>query len=83
MKVNTKEKSSFTLPLSEARVVLNLKRKLKCRSNTEVIRLALQELQHKLDRDQLRESFKAASHLVRIANKEDLQELDFLAGEGI
>lgn len=60
-----------------------LKRKLGLRSNTEVVRRALTDLENSMDRNHLRTQFREASLLTRQVNREDYQELDGLAGEGI
>lgn len=83
MKKSTLKKSSFTLPATEVSRVVRLKKKLGLRSNTEVVRRALSDLETSMDRIQLRKQFQEASSLVREANREDLRELDTLAGEGI
>lgn len=83
MKSNALKKSSFTLPSSQVSLVLRLKKTLHLKSNTEVVRRALQELQKKVERQSLREQFLEASKTVREANREDLQELDQLADEGL
>jgi len=83
MKSNALKKSSFTLPSSQVSLVLRLKKTLHLKSNTEVVRRALQELQNKVERQSLRAQFLEASKAVREANREDLQELDQLADEGL
>ena len=83
MKSNTLKKSSFTLPSSQVSLVTKLKKTLHLKSNTEVVRRALQELQNKVERQALRQQFVEASRVVREANRQDMAELDQLAGEGI
>lgn len=60
-----------------------LRRKLGLRSNTDVVRRALTDLENSMDRNQLRKQFQEASSLTRQVNREDYQELDGLAGEGL
>ncbi len=83
MKNSAQKKSSFTLPAAEVSRVLRLKRKLGLRSNTEVVRRALTDLENSMDRNQLRKQFEEASSLVRDVNRDDLKEFDALTGEGI
>lgn len=83
MKSNTLKKSSFTLPSSQVSLVTRLKKTLRLKSNTEVVRRALQELQNKVERQALRQQFLEASRLVSEANRQDMEDLDRLAGEGI
>lgn len=80
MKSNTK--SSITLPAEEKRLVQALKKRLKARSNVEVVRRGLHLLQRSLDRAQIKEEFREASLRVRDATLEELAELDHLSGEG-
>lgn len=83
MKNAVLQKSSFSLPLEQALLVTRLKKRLRLRSNTEVVRQALRELQKKVDREELRRQFTEASMLVQGANREDREVLDDLAGEGL
>lgn len=83
MKSNAIAKSSFTLPADEVPLVLKLKKRLKLKSNTEVIRKALRALNEQLDRRALKERFAEASRIVAEANSEDYRELDLLSGEGV
>ena len=76
-------KSSFTLPPEEHARVLRLKRRLRARSNTEVIRRSLRLLEESLSRDALREAFREASERVRNSSVEAIDELDHLTGEGL
>ncbi len=71
------------MPLKEIPRIKRLKKQFHLKSNTEVVRLALQELDTKVSRVLLREQFKKASHLVSQANKADLAELDLLSDEGL
>jgi Arc/MetJ-type ribon-helix-helix transcriptional regulator len=81
MKTNTK--SSITLPPHELKLVENLKKKLKAKSNVEVIRKGLYLLKEKLDRQTLQELYSEASSAVRVSVLHELDELDSLSGEGI
>ena len=81
MKSNTK--SSITLPASEVAIVKKLMKKLKAKSQVEVVRRGLLLLQDSLDAESLREQFKTASDLVRVTSAKDLAELDHLSGEGL
>lgn len=83
MTAATQRKSSFTLPALELRLVSQLKTRLHAKSNTEVIRLALYELNRQVDRKALRESFAKASRMVCAANVEDMKDLDALSSEGL
>lgn len=76
-------KSSYTLPVSEISMVEDLKVKLKFKSNTQVIRLALKELYDKFNRKSLQAQFSEASRLVSSDNRDDYEELDRLSDEGI
>ncbi len=53
MKSNTAGKSSFTLAAKEHAQVRRLRRLLKARSNTEVIRRALKLLEESVSREEL------------------------------
>ena len=83
MKSNASRKSSFTLPAAEHAQVLRLRRLLKARSNTEVIRRSLKLLEDSVSREQLRQQFREASARVRSSSLEAMQELDPLVGEGL
>lgn len=81
MKSNAK--SSVTLPAEELELVLKLKRRLRVKSNVEVVRRGLRLLQETTDRAALRESYRQASDAVRKQNASDMKELDGLIDEGI
>ena len=81
MKSNAK--SSITLPPDEVKLVKDLKKKLKAKSNVEVVRRGLKLLKEKTDRDLLRKAYESASHQVADALRDELDELDHLAGEGL
>jgi hypothetical protein len=83
MKSSTPGKSSFTLAPAEHAQVLRLRRLLKARSNTEVIRCALRLLEESVSRGELRRQFREASASVRFSTLEAMQELDPLAGDGL
>lgn len=83
MTATTLKKSSFTLSLSELPLVNQLKKKLKLKSNTAVIRQALLELKIKLDRETLREQCRHAVKLVSTDLQDELNELNSLTNEGI
>ena len=83
MKSHTARKSSFTLPAAEHAQVLRLRRLLKARSNTEVIRRSLKLLEESVSREELRRQFREASARVRSSSREAMQELDPLIGEGL
>ena len=76
-------KSSFSLPATEIPLILKLRKKLHLRSNTEVVRKALEALEENTNRMWLKKQFAEASLLVSKANKQDLEELDHLAGENL
>ena len=81
MKANAK--SSITLPPDEVKLVKDLKKKLKAKSNVEVVRRGLKLLKEQTDRDLLRKAYESASHQVADALRDELDELDHLAGEGL
>jgi len=81
MKSNAK--SSITLPPAEVKLVRDLKKKLKAKSNVEVVRRGLKLLKEQTDRDLLRRAYESASHQVADALRDELEELDHLAGEGL
>ena len=83
MKSNTARKSSFTLPPAEHAQVLRLRRLLKARSNTEVIRRSLRLLEESVSREELRRQFRLASARVRSSTLEAVKEFDPLVGEGL
>lgn len=83
MKQSLLKKSSFTLPISEIPLVASLKKKFRLKSNTDVIRMALHELDTRINRETLRKKFAEASQLVRQANQKEMTELDELADEGL
>jgi len=83
MKTNTVGKSSFTLGPAEHAQVLRLRKLLKARSNTEVIRRSLRLLEESISREELRRQFREASARVRSSTLEAIQELDPLVGEGL
>ncbi len=83
MKSNTAGKSSFTLAAKEHAQVRRLRRLLKARSNTEVIRRALKLLEESVSREELRRHFREASAQVRPSTLSAVQELDPLVGEGL
>ncbi|MGC2276987.1 MAG: hypothetical protein WA571_13320 [Candidatus Binatus sp.] len=63
--------------------VLRLRRQLKARSNTEVIRRSLRLLEESISREALRRQFREASARVRSSTVEAMRELDPLIGEGL
>ena len=83
MKAHTAGKSSFTLAPAEHAQVRRLRRLLKARSNTEVIRRSLTLLEESLSREQLRRQFREASARVRSSTLEAIRDLDPLVGEGL
>ncbi|MGH7806266.1 MAG: type II toxin-antitoxin system ParD family antitoxin [Candidatus Binatia bacterium] len=83
MKKHAAAKSSFTLPPEEHARVLRLKRQLRARSNTEVIRRSLRLLEESLSRNALREAFRQAAAKVRESSTEAVKDLDHLSGEGL
>ena len=83
MKSNTARKSSVTLSAAEHAQVLRLRRLLKLRSNTDVIRRSLKLLEEAVTREELRRQFREASARVRSSTLEEMRELDELAGEGL
>ena len=83
MKANAAKKSSFTLAAAEHAQVRRLRRILKARSNTEVIRRSLQLLEESVSREELRRQFREASLRVRASTLKAVRELDPLANEGL
>ena len=81
MKSNTK--SSITLPAEELKLVEQLKSRLRAKTKVEVIRRGLRLLKAKTDREALKQAFRQASLATRRSLREELKELDHLAGEGI
>ncbi len=81
MKSNAK--SSITLPPAEVKLVKDLKKKLKAKSNVEVVRRGLNLLKEQTDRGLLRKAYESASHQVADALRDELDELDHLASEGL
>ncbi|MBI2346437.1 MAG: hypothetical protein HYV03_06070 [Deltaproteobacteria bacterium] len=83
MKKSAAVKSSFSLPPQEVSLVNRLKKRLHVHTNTAVVRLALLDLQKKVEREELRKQFLEASQIVRTANRQEMVSLDRLAGEGL
>lgn len=83
MKSHANKKSSFTLSPAEHAQVRRLRGLLKARSNTEVIRRSLKLLEETIAREELRRQFREASARVRSSTLEAVEEMDFLAGEGL
>jgi hypothetical protein len=81
MKSSSIGKSSFTLTSADHAQVRRLRRLLKARSNTEVIRLSLKLLEDSVSQEQLRRQFREASARVRASTLDAVQELDPLAGD--
>ena len=81
MKSNTK--SSITLPADELRMVQTLKRRLKLRSNVEVVRRGLRLLAETTERQALKEAYRKASLATRTSTEKEVAELDHLAAEGL
>lgn len=81
--MNYHAKSSFTLPADEIPLVARLKKRLKLKSNTEVIRKALFELEKNIEREKLREQLRAASLLTQDANAQEIEELNSWVDEGL
>ncbi len=76
MKSHAVGKSSFTLAAKEHAQVRRLRRLLKARSNTEVIRRSLKMLEESITREELRRQFREASMRVRPSTLAAMQELD-------
>lgn len=72
--MSSNTKSSVTLPSDEIRRVKRLKLRLKLRSNAEVVRTSLRLIEETVDREALRESFRAASLATRDATLQELSE---------
>jgi hypothetical protein len=83
MKANAAGKSSFTLAPAEHAQVRRLRRLLKARSNTEVIRRSLTMLEESLSREDLRRQFREASRLVRASTLEAIKDWEPLSDEGL
>ncbi|HLI81223.1 MAG TPA: hypothetical protein VKV03_14645 [Candidatus Binataceae bacterium] len=83
MKSHAAEKSSFTLAPAEHAQVRRLRKLLKARSNTEVIRRSLKLLEESVSREELRRQFREAAARVRPSTREAMRDFDALAGEGL
>jgi hypothetical protein len=83
MKSHTSTKSSFTLAPVEHALVKRLRRLLKARSNTEVIRRSLKMLEESLTREELRRQFREAAARVKSSTPEELKELDGVIADGL
>jgi Arc/MetJ-type ribon-helix-helix transcriptional regulator len=81
MKSNTK--SSITLPPEELRMVQTLKRRLKLRTNVEVVRRGLRLLAETTGRQALKEAYRTASMAARGATIKEIEAFDHLAAEGL
>jgi hypothetical protein len=64
-------------------LVKDLKKKLKAKSNVDVVRRGLKLLKEQTDRDLLRKAYESASHQVADSIRDELDELDHLASEGL
>ena len=76
-------KSSVTLPADEVALIYELRSSLGIKSKVEVVRRGLRLLKERSDRSQLKDAYRDASRRVQAAIKEELCELDHLAGEGL
>jgi hypothetical protein len=83
MKSHASAKSSFTLAPAEHAQVKRLRRLLKARSNTEVIRRSLNVLEESLSREELRKQFREAAAKIKSSTLEELRELDGLVADGL
>ena len=83
MKSHVQKKSSFTLPAEEHSRVLRLKRLLRARSNTEVIRRSLRLLEESVEREALRARFRDAAARVKQSTRHEVRALDSLVAEGL
>jgi len=81
MKSNTK--SSITLPADELRMVQTLKRRLKLRTNVEVVRRGLRLLAETTERRALKDAYRKASAATRGTTLEEIEALDPLVAEGL
>jgi carbamoylphosphate synthase large subunit len=77
------EKSSITLPKEELKLVISLKKKLKAKSNVEVIRQALKALYETLDKNELLKAYHKASVSTQKFYQEEMAVFDSLVDEGI
>jgi len=83
MKAHASAKSSFTLAPADHARVKRLRRVLKARSNTEVIRRSLKMLEESVAREELRRQFREAAARVRSSTLEEMKELDGLVADGL
>src|SRR5260370_27324570 len=83
MKRNSAGKLSITIAGAEQAQVRRLRRVLKARSNTEVIRRSLQLLDESVSREDLSRQFREASARVRRSTLDSVRKLDPLLGEGL
>ncbi len=81
--MNSNAKSSITLPREELRLVQKLKGRLRAKTNVEVVRRGLKLLDETTEREALREAYRQASLATRGALRQELDELDHLAAEGL
>jgi hypothetical protein len=81
MKKNTK--SSVTLPPAELKLVLDLRKRLKAKSNVEVIRRSLFLLKTSTDNSALKSGYALASAAVRGGYLEELADLEGTIGDGL
>jgi hypothetical protein len=83
MKSHAPAKSSFTLAPAEHAQVKRLKRMLRARSNTEVIRRSLTLLEESLSREALRAQFREAVERVRQSTPEEIKDLEGVVADGL
>ena len=81
MKVNTK--SSITLPADELKMVSILKKRMKIKTNVEVIRQGLFLLFQNTEKKLLQDQFTKASMMTRTHMKAELADLDHLTDENL
>src|SRR5205814_10525962 len=81
--MNHNAKSSITLPAAELRLVKPLKRRLRLRSNVDVVRRGLKLLEETTSREALKAAYRHASLATREVAVREMEDLDHLAGEGL
>jgi Arc/MetJ-type ribon-helix-helix transcriptional regulator len=83
MKSNTSKKSSITLPEKELKVIELLRKKLKIKSNVEVVRQGLKLLKGQLDRNELKARYAQASISTKDESMNFLNSINHLDSENL
>src|SRR5437879_12336213 len=78
-----KANSSVTLPAAELQLVKTLKRRLRFRSNVDVVRRGLKLFEQTTSREAFKAAYRHASLATREVAVREMEDLDHLAGEGL